>query len=123
MVGSTQPGVTAIGPLPPSQQWPLTPRFIFGHRGHGASPGLQGNRPGMEAHRQSTTKRRREQGGMKNVAAEVQGLPEPDPLFSSMPAEEPLLPSFGKSRATSAMPPGSSTPGTDERRGAKRSQD
>ena len=26
----------------------------------------------MEAHRQSTTKRRREQGGMKNVAAEVQ---------------------------------------------------
>ena len=64
--------MTAIGPLPPSQQWPLTPRFIFGHRGHGASPGLQGNRPGMEAHRQSTTKRRREQGGMKNVAAEVQ---------------------------------------------------
>ena len=96
MVGSTQPGVTAIGPLPPSQQWPLTPRFR--HRGHGASPGLQGNRPGMEAHRQSTTKRRREQGGMKNVAAEVQGLPEPDPLFSSMPAEEPallVLPSFG----------------------------
>ena len=35
---------------------------------------------------------------MKNVAAEVQGLPEPDPLFSSMPAEEPallVLPSFG----------------------------
>ena len=90
VVGSTQPGVTAIGPLPPSQQWPLTPRFAFGHRGHGASPGLQGNR--------RTTKRRREQGGMKNVAAEVQGLPEPDPLFSSMPAEEPallVLPSFG----------------------------
>ena len=49
---------------------------------------------------------------MKNVAAEVQGLPEPDPLFSSMPAEEPLLPSFGKlrtfgedeSRATSCAP-------------------
>ena len=104
MVGSTQPGVTAIGPLPPSQHWPLTPRFIFGHRGHGASPGTQGNR--------RTTKRRREQGGMKNVAAEVQGLPEPDPLFSSMPAEEPLLPSFGKlrtfeedeSRATSYAP-------------------
>ena len=112
MVGSTQPGVTAIGPLPPSRQWPLIPRFAFGHRGHGASPGLQGNRPGVEAHRQSTTKRRREQGGMKNVAAEVQGLPEPDPLFSSMPAEEPLLPSFGKlrtfeedeSRATSYAP-------------------
>ena len=104
MVGSTQPGVTAIGPLPPSQQWPLTPRFAFGHRGHGALPGLQGNR--------RTTKRRREQGGMKNVAAEVQGLPEPDPLFSSMPAEEPallVLPSFGtfeedQSRATSYAP-------------------
>ena len=95
VVGSTQPGVTAIGPLPASQQWPLTPSFAFGQRGHGASPGLQGNRPGMETHRQSTTKRRREQGGMKNVAAEVQELPEPDPLFSSMPAEEPLLPSFG----------------------------
>ena len=52
----------------------------------------------METHRQSTTKRRREQGGMKNVAAEVQELPEPDPLFSSMPAEEPLLPSIGNPR-------------------------
>ena len=49
---------------------------------------------------------------MKNVAAEVQGLPEPDPLFSSMPAEEPallVLPSFGtfeedQSRATSYAP-------------------
>ena len=69
----------------------------------------------METHRQPTTKRRREQGGMKNVAAEVQELPEPDPLFSSMPAEEPallVLPSFGKlrtfeedeSRATSYAP-------------------